>query len=479
MLYKFIYIIGVVLACLMVNLSFANKSDSILHGTLQNRAEKLCQHAHKQHSKFISSFDKRIRAFNKVVDKVQSKLVYINPDAAQSLKVEIGNISEKLNEAIQSVKSADTELSNTRQMLIGYRSKADSFKTAFKFLASQLPETNKGTQTQLKRVGEYYAADDLLQLSEQLKEGYQLLYSYLVKFGLTIGNQYFSKEFSKISQLRAEIESLTSDPDKAMKRLLQLAYQQPTFAKFFEKNSQIASMFGINGTNTNAASNGSIPITGLQGRTQISQTLAQYGLSTPTIPQNGVMPDLSSPFEALKQKILQVGISGSQDLFTTTDKASHPRKAFFRHFELGINFQTNRSRNGFPARADMGISIGYKLNQQTVIGIGGAYKLGIGESIQKINLSNEGIELRSFADVKVKKSFWATAGYELHHYKAFRSIADISKYNLWQRSVLIGISKKIQLGSKKSAKMQILWEPLSFPANTISSPIKFRIGYQL
>lgn len=479
MLYSFTHRLSLFLAILYANVLFANNGDTAFWGVNKTRIVKLHKQAQNQHNRLIESSNKRVQVFSKIANKVHSKLVYVNPEAAKLLRKEIDLIEIKLRGVILSMQQVDSLVAKPVQIINGYRSKADSLKTAFSFLAGEMPETSSGTKNLLRQVGDYYTADDLLDVASQLKECYQLLASYMAKFGLAIGDNYFSNEFRKIYQLRTDIESLSNDPDKAVKRLLDLAYRQPAFASFFKNNSQFAAIFGMNSASLGGAGNGTVPIAGLQERMQISQALTQSGLSMPAVPQNAMMPNFSSPFEALKQRINQTGASGYEDLFTSTDITQQQRKPFFRHFEIGVNLQTSRSRNGFPASADMGISIGYKIKKQAVIGVGAAYKLGIGESLQKIALSNEGIELRTFADVKIKKSFWATAGYELHHYKAFQSIAEISKYNLWQRSVLVGISKKIQIGNKKSAKMQILWQPISFPANSISSPIKFRIGYQL
>jgi hypothetical protein len=73
-----------------------------------------------------------------------------------------------------------------------------------------------------------------------------------------------------------------------------------------------------------------------------------------------------------------------------------------------MNFQIGKSGTGRAAIADMGLSLGYKLNDKSIIGVGASYKMGYG-SIQKIRITHEGVGLRSFIDWKLKKNFFSSA----------------------------------------------------------------------
>src|SRR5690606_40296733 len=83
-----------------------------------------------------------------------------------------------------------------------------------------------------------------------------------------------------------------------------------------------------------------------------------------------------------------------------------------QRMEISFNIQSRRARGWLPTRSDMGISIGYKFRPNIVAGIGGSYRVGWGQSIQRLKITHQGISLRSFVDVKLKGSFWLTGGYE-------------------------------------------------------------------
>ncbi|MBL0357869.1 MAG: hypothetical protein IPP72_13720 [Chitinophagaceae bacterium] len=66
----------------------------------------------------------------------------------------------------------------------------------------------------------------------------------------------------------------------------------------------------------------------------------------------------------------------------------------------------------FPVTSDIAVSVGYKLNDKSVIGIGASFKLGFGRGWDNIKLSSQGLGLRSFIDWKLKGSFYISGGYE-------------------------------------------------------------------
>ncbi|MBS1918297.1 MAG: hypothetical protein JST87_18670, partial [Bacteroidetes bacterium] len=141
--------------------------------------------------------------------------------------------------------------------------------------------------------------------------------------------------------------------------------------------------------------------------------------------------------------------------------------------------QTTKSSTFFPTTTDIGVSLGYKINDQNVIGIGSSYKIGWGTDIKHINLSSQGIGLRSFIDLQIKKSFFASGGFEYNYQQPFYSIADLHTFSNWQQSGLIGISKIVSLNTKvfKKTKLQLLWDFLSYQQIPKTQPFKFRIGY--
>jgi hypothetical protein len=158
-------------------------------------------------------------------------------------------------------------------------------------------------------------------------------------------------------------------------------------------------------------------------------------------------------------------------------------KSFWKRLEYGTNLQTQKSNNFFPTTSDIGLSVGYKLSDKSIIGIGGSYKVGWGKDIRNIAISSEGAGLRSFLDVKLKGSFFASGGYEYNYQPLTVSetiTPDIAAQgDKWQQSGLVGISKIISLKSKtfKKTKAQLLWDFLSYQQQPRTQAVKFRVGY--
>ena len=151
-----------------------------------------------------------------------------------------------------------------------------------------------------------------------------------------------------------------------------------------------------------------------------------------------------------------------------------------QRLEYGGNYQFGKSSSLLPATIDIGVNVGYKLNNKSIIGIGLVYKMGFG-SIDRLSISHQGIGFRSYIDWKLKKQFYISGGYEMNHQAGFRNISQLRNYNEWQQSGLIGISKKIALNTKliKGTKLQVLFDMLYHQHNPVSQPFIFRIGYSI
>src|SRR5207244_2717050 len=119
--------------------------------------------------------------------------------------------------------------------------------------------------------------------------------------------------------------------------------------------------------------------------------------------------------------------------------------------------QTQKVNSYFPTTTDIGLTLGYKLNDKSVIGIGASYKLGLG-NIHHIKLTYEGVGVRSYVDWKLKGSFWITGGYEQNYLQRFSDFRSISDVSVWRQSALLGVTKKVTVGKKKASKVQLLYD---------------------
>lgn len=182
----------------------------------------------------------------------------------------------------------------------------------------------------------------------------------------------------------------------------------------------------------------------------------------------------------LKDKLGKYGTGNSDDIMPEGFKPNTEKvKSFFKKLEYTATVQSQKATNFFPTTSDLAVSVGYKLNDKSIIGIGGGTKIGLGRGWRDIKVSYEGINLRSFIDWKLKGNLWISGGYEMNYKTAFNSIEQLRSLNAWQRSGLIGLSKTVAVKSKffKKTKTQLLWDFMSYEQVPRTQPIIFRIGY--
>jgi hypothetical protein len=184
--------------------------------------------------------------------------------------------------------------------------------------------------------------------------------------------------------------------------------------------------------------------------------------------------------QQLKNKLMQLRGSSSDDIMPQGFKPNNQKvKSFLKRLEYGTNIQAQRSTNFFPATTDLGLSLGYKLNDKSIIGVGAAYKIGLGHGWDHMELSSQGAGLRSYVDWKLKGSIWISGGYEMNYKSMFNSIDQLKNLDAWQQSGLLGLSKVFDVKSKffKKTKLQLLWDFLSYEQVPQTQAVLFRIEY--
>jgi hypothetical protein len=370
------------------------------------------------------------------------------------------------------------------QKLTQYVPGLDTASTALRFLqqtgiAKNVKRIDEALQKIKELEGQLQKAENIKQF---LKERRQLLKAQLEKFGLTKELKKFNKQLYYYSQQFNEYKALLNDPKKIEHKAVELLSKTKLFQDFFRKHSMLASLFRMPGDPNDP--NYMASLAGLQTRASVNSLIQQ------TIAAGG--PDGQAQFnqniqaaqtqlQQLKDKVNQWGSGGSsEDIMPENFKPnSQKTKSFLQRVELGTNFQSQKSTNYFPVTSDIGLSVGYKLNDNSIIGIGASYKLGWGSGWNNIRLSSQGAGIRSFIDWKIKGSFWITGGYEQNYKTAFRYIDQLRNYSAWQTSGLIGLSKTVSVKTKffKKSKLQLLWDFLSYRQVPRGQPVVFRVGY--
>jgi hypothetical protein len=268
------------------------------------------------------------------------------------------------------------------------------------------------------------------------------------------------------------------DPGRAIRKVIEIVSETKVFRDFLRKNSLLASLFPMpEGTDDRLQQ---ANLAGLQTRAQLNNITRQQ---LPDANAQGLfyqnLQEAQTRLDNWKLKILESRRSSSNDLIPGNFKPnSQKTKPFLKRIEIGLNIRTQKARGFLPVTSELGFSLGYKLNDRSIIGIGSSYKLGLGSNWSHLRITCEGMGLRSFIDWKLKGSLWLTGGYEMNHQAAFDNLKSIST---WQQSGLIGINKLIAGRNKilKKTKLQLLWDFLSYQRQPRSEPVLMRVVYNL
>lgn len=442
--------------------------------------DKINSKASQLEDKLVSRTQKYLQRLAKRETRLKKKLEKIDSAAAQNLfsntEAEYKRLSNMLNDS----------LSHTMLSRVQYIPNIDSLKTSLSFLelnsnlVAASPAKIKAAlanvqqlQSQLQSTEQVkeFIRQRKLQIKEALSKYTKLPNSLSKDLGR------FNKEAYYYSQQIREYKEILNDPDKLEQKALGLLSKLPAFQQFMKEHSALAALFPMPDNYGTPQS-----LAGLQTRNQMQQMiqtqLTAAGPNAQQVVQQNIQ-QAQAQLNQLKDKLNKFG-GGSSDMDVPDFKPNEQRtKSFWKRLEYGTNLQSVKSSFFFPTTTDIGLSIAYKLSDKNSIGLGASYKMGWGKDIRHINITHEGIGLRSFVDVKLKGSFYASGGFEYNYQQPFRSLTQIDEADEWQQSGLVGISKIVSLKSKlfKKTKIQLLWDVLSYQQVPKTQAIKFRVGY--
>jgi hypothetical protein len=314
-----------------------------------------------------------------------------------------------------------------------------------------------------------------------LKERRQYLKEQLQQFGFAKELKKLNKQVYYYSGQLNEYKQLLKDHKKAERKVLQLFSKTKMFQDFMRRNSKLASLFRLPADPNDPSA--VVNLAGLQTRAQVNNLIQQQLSAGGPAAQQQFTQNLQQAqgqLNELKNKMNQLGQRNSDEIIPEGFKPNNQRtKSFLQRLELGTNIQSQKTNGFFPATSDIGLSLGYKPNDKSVLGIGASYKMGWGKNIRNINITHQGVGIRSFIDWKIKGSFWLSGGYEMNYRNAFNRITELKDLPAWQESGLVGLSKILSLKTKffKRTKMQLLWDFMSYQQVPRTQTILFRVGY--
>ena len=461
----------------LINLSNAQSNlDSIFNKLDLNKWSAVVnKKLDRLEDKIISKSLKTLNRLQKEEERIYRKQLSTKDSIAArnkltEIKIKYQGLSDKF-------KNPATTISGENRHYIPY---LDTLKTAFGFLnQNDLTGNIKNT---FEKVG---SLEGRMQQTEEIKrfirERREQLKQELGQLGLTKQLKHFNKEVYYYAEQLKEYKTILSDLRKIERKALDLLSQTKAFQDFFKKNSMLASLFRMPGSDPNDPSY-TANLSGLQTRAQVNNLIQQQISAGGPDAMNQFKQNLQqaqTQMQKLKDKVLNSGGSSSDDDVPSFKPNSQKTKSFWQRLELASNIQSQKTNGLFPVTTDFGLSLGYKPTDKSIIGVGASYKLGWGQNIRNIRITHQGAGLRSFVDYKLKGSFWLSGGFEMNYQSEFNRIALLQNLNAWQESGLVGLSKVLSIKSKffKKTKLQLLWDFLSYEQRPRTQPVIFRFGY--
>ena len=447
------------------NASIVKLTDKYI-STLDAKSTRVTEQLDKQTEKYLATLEKQEA-------KMKKKLAKIDSLAANNIFADAGQQYQAIQNKLQN-KSAEL-----RKKTGQYLPWLDSASTSLKYLQGKNPLTGalngnaakiSGALSKVKELENQFkqaasVKDFIRQREEYLKEQ---LHNYNLGSELKKYNQTAYYYTQQVNEYRQAL----NDPEKAERKAMSLLRRIPAFEKFMHDHGELAGLFDVpQDYATNMA--------GLQTQAQVQTIMRDRIQGMGPNGQADVQQSLWAAQAELSKLRNQFPSSGSTEDIPDFKPKEQKTKTFLQRLEYGSNVQTVRSNSYFPTTSDLALSVGYKLGEKNIVGIGASYKMGWGKDIRHIAISSEGIGIRSFADIKLKGSFFISGGFEYNYQQAFYSLREIYSLRAWQQSGLLGISKIVSLKTKyfKKTKLQVLWDMLSYQQVPKTQAVKFRVGY--
>lgn len=437
-------------------------------------------------TKLTGKTEKYLARLEKQEQKLKSKLLR-RGDTAAAMEI-FGNTSQ----TYQELKSRAQQKRSTVSNLTSYSPHADSLSNAFEFLKqNELIEKNKAVAGNISNsLAQVQQLQTKFNQTETLRKYLQQRQRYLKEkmqqVGLVKEYKKFQKQVYYYQAQVNEYKQAFENPALYEKKIMGLLSKVPAFQNFFAQNSQLASVFQLPGAGGGLA-NAATVNTAFPTRAMVQQNLMTR-LGSSADPSQVIQQGMQNGNEylnSLKNKLKQtIGGSGS-DLDMPDFKVNNQKtKSFWKRLEFGTNLQTVKSNLYFPNTSDVGVSAGFKLSDKSIIGIGATTKIGWGTGWNNINITSQGAGLRSFFDIKIKGGFWASGGAEMNYRPVNNFLPGITLppfgelgRGLWQKSALLGISKKYNIGKKWKGNAQLLYDFLWKQQLPQTQAFVFRIGY--
>ena len=271
-----------------------------------------------------------------------------------------------------------------------------------------------------------------------------------------------------------QYKDMLNDPQKMERLAVTLLSRVPAYTQFMARYSILASLFQLPA----GYGGGTATTQGLQTQTQIQQMLqSQMGGSAGAGQVQQQLQSAQSQITNLQNNLSRYGVGGGSLNMPNFQPNAEKTKTFLKRLEYGANIQFTKGSYDFPTTGDLALTLGYKINDKSTVGVGASYNIGLGTGWNFIQFTNQGVGLRSYMDWKIWKTYYVTGGYEMNYMTEFTKIAQLETRSAWQPSALIGVEKKYKISGKMQGNIQVLFDALYKEEIPEGQMIKFRVGY--
>jgi len=443
----------------------------------QRYPKKVLGKMHQYEKRLTGKTEKTLTRLSKWENKIRAILKKADPQAEARL---FSNEQMTFSSLLAQLKSGEAALS-------GYRSQYNAYLDTLTTSLQYLKET---TQDGIANTAIEKASQEISQLKGSIVQaGYtaQFIKERKAQLIKETGKYVKQKLLTKISkedyyfgEALANYKELFSDRTKTEALAKRALGEIPAFREFMKKNSMLSSLFRMPGSD--ASGNSSASLAGLQTRASVQDLIQQRIAAGGPNAANQLQQNLAeaqSRLNGMKDKLLKGGVIGSGGEVEMPGFKPNGQKSrtLWQRLEYGFDVQFAKTNGYLPSTTDIAASIGYRLNDKSVIGAGLSYKLGLG-SINHLRFSSEGMGLRSYLDWKIKGQWYASGGYEMNYRSTFKSITGL-KDAAWQRSALIGISRQYKVSKKLKGEVKVLYDFMANRHVPVGSPFVFRVGYKM
>jgi hypothetical protein len=434
-------------------------------------------------SKIDKQTEKYLQKIERQEKKLQKKIAKLDSTAAKQL---FDDVTQQYDALKEKLTDKTTRLKNSKvaQRLGGL----DSTNNYLQFIKDN--ELFKNVKNVSKKVSS--SLDQYKELKEKLsvtkdistfmQQRKELLKQTLDKFKLGKHLKKYNKAVYYYSEQIKSYKEIFRRPEKIEQKILEHLRKLPAFNDFVARNNltQLFPNANLSNISSFTANLGSATsYSGLQSRTAVQQAIVQNVFNN--TPSSVV--DIRSQFKQSMNTYNQFkGDFENQKSNGAIKKKqgfrpnSQKTKSFKERISFSYDIQFQRKSNVLPNASNMAVNLNYKANDFMNSGIGLAFKIGFGESIQKIKFSTESIGLRSFMEYKTTRSLYVRVGAEYNYNMARILIPNVLERKNWDKSALLGLYKKINVKSK-SASIQLMYDFLYKQNIPFSNPLVYRISY--